>query len=463
MGYDYDIAVIGGGPGGYVAAIQAAQRGKKVCIMEREHFGGTCLNVGCIPTKALIQGANTYDQVRSAQRFGITGVDPARVSVDMEKLQQWKGGVVKQLVSGIHSLLLGNKVKIFHGEAAFSDPHTLQVGADMVSAEHIIIATGSQGCIPSFITLEGDNRIVTSNELLSITQLPHSIAIIGGGVIGIEFAYLLNKLGVQVTVIELMDHILPMVDRDISDRAKTSLSKEGVTFHLGAKVQKVSSDHVFFQEDGATQEVAADMVLIAVGRKPYLDGLNVGAIGLEMEKGAIKTNEYLQTNIPNIFAIGDVNGKVMLAHTASSEAEVAVDYICGIKRPMNYHRIPSCVYLEPEIACIGLTEEQAREQYHGKIKVGTFPAYGNGRSLIAGNSTGIFKIILDSEYGEILGAHLYGVHVTEMIAEIALAMQAEATAEELIDTIHPHPTVCESLREAVLAAWTGSAIHNLGR
>lgn len=461
MSYDYEVAVIGGGPGGYVAAIKAAQQGKKTCIVEQEHYGGTCLNVGCIPTKALIKGANVYHQVCTAKRFGVEGIDGSKLSMNMEKLQGWKNGVVKQLVEGVKGLLAGNKVTILNGTASFVDEHTICVGDKQVSAEYIIVATGSQVAIPGFIAQEGENHIVTSNELLSITKLPESIAVIGGGVIGVEFAYLLNKLGVKVTVLELMDHILPMVDCQISDKAKARMAKDGVTFYLGAKVQKICNDHVFFEFEGETTDVSADMVLMAVGRKPNTEGLNAEAIGLEFEKPAIKADENLRTNIPHIFAIGDVNGKVMLAHTASSEGEVAVGCICGAEKAMNYQHIPSCIYLEPEIACVGLTEEQARAQYGDGIKVGVFPAFANGRSLVEGDADGLFKIILDSQYGEILGAHIYGSHVTEMIVEIAVAMQAEATAEDLIDTIHPHPTVSESLREAFLAAWTGKAIHYL--
>ena len=461
MNYDFDVAVIGGGPGGYVAAISAAQQGKKTCIVEQNSLGGTCLNVGCIPTKALIKGANVYQQVCNAQRFGVEGVDTAKVTINMEKLQSWKDGVVKQLVNGVKSLLGGNYVTIFNGSASFSDEHTLAVGDQTVSAEYIIIATGSKVAIPDFIAQEGENHIVTSNELLSISTLPQSIVIIGGGVIGVEFAYLLNKLGIKVTVLELMDHILPMVDREISEKAQIRMTRDGVTFHLGAKVQKICNNHVTFELEGKTHKVSADLVLMAVGRKPNTEGLNARAIGLEFDRAAIKSDDTLRTNLSHIFAIGDVNGKAMLAHTASVEAEVAVSCICGVEQRMDYRRIPSCIYLEPEIACVGLTEAQARTEYGEHVKVGTFPAYANGRSLVEGDSDGMFKIILDSQYGEILGAHFYGQHTTEMIAEIAAAMRAEATAEELISSIHPHPTVSESIREAVLAAWTGKAIHNL--
>lgn len=461
MIYDYDIAVIGGGPGGYVAAIKAAQRGKKTCIIESTYIGGTCLNVGCIPTKTLIRSANLLHEVKESAKFGITGVAANQIGVDMKAVQTRKEGVVKQLTQGVKSLLTANGAKIITGSARFIDEHTISIGGNQITAQYFIIATGSTSVMPSFITLEGANHILTSTEMLSLNALPQTIAIIGGGVIGVEFAYLLHNMGVKVTVIELMEHILPMVDHEISDRAKKRLSKDGVVFHLGARVEKICDDAVHFTVGAESKSVKADMVFMAVGRAPYTEGLDAGKIGIAFERNAIKVDAQLRTNIPHIFAIGDVNGKVMLAHTASAEAETVVDCICGNEKSMRYDRIPSCIYLEPEIACIGLTEAQAREQYGDRIQVGKFPAIASGKALVEGDTDGMYKMILHGEYGEILGAHFYGPHATEMIAEIALAMQTEATADEIIDTIHPHPTVSEMIRETVLAAWTGKAIHNL--
>lgn len=459
MSHDYEVAVIGAGPGGYVAAIKAAQAGKKTCIVEGSHFGGTCLNIGCIPTKALIKGANVLSEVRDAAKFGVEGVVPEKISMNMKKLQIRKDGVVKQLVQGVAGLLRANRVAVVNGTASFVDEHTIEVAGKPITADTFVIATGSKVLIPDFIVQEGTNRIATSDELLSIEELPKSIVIIGGGVIGVEFAYLFNKLGVQVTIVELMDRILPMVDREISEQAMGGLEKNGVTFYLGARVRKVCDNHVFFEHEGRVKDAAADMVLMAVGRTPNTEGLGAEKIGLKFEKNAIKTDGSLRTNIPNIYAIGDVNGKVMLAHTASGEAEVAVDCICGYPREMNYQRIPSCIYLEPEIACVGLTEDQAREKYGDTIKVGRFPLRANGKNLVEGGGDGMFKLIVDAQYGEILGAHLYGPHVTEMISEIVMAMQAEATAEELVHTVHPHPTVSEAMGEAALSAWIGKAVH----
>ena len=455
--YEYDIMVIGGGPGGYVAAIAAAKEGKKVCLAERANLGGVCLNEGCIPTKTLIKTANVLHEIKEAASFGIEGVNPAAVFVSMQKMQERKKGVVSKLVGGVKALLRGNKVTILEGTAKFTDAHTVVVAGKNVTFEYAIIATGSEVMIPSFIKQEGKNTILTSREILNIDTVPASIAIIGGGVIGIEFAYLFNKLGSKVTVLELMENILPMVDEEVSGMAQKRLAKDGVAFHMGARVHTVKDNAVLFEKGGKQESVKADYVLMAVGRVPNSEGLGAKEIGIEYEKAAIKTDGSLRTNVPNIYAIGDVNGKVMLAHTASHEGIVAVGAICGKPGHMDYAKIPSCIYLEPEIACIGMTEKQAKEQ--GKqVKIGKFPMAANGKSLSEGDTDGMVKVIVDAELGEILGVHLYGKHVTDMIAELSVAMTLEATAEEIIHSIHPHPTVSESLPEAFMAAY-GKAIH----
>lgn len=455
--YEYDITVIGGGPGGYVAAIKAAKDGKKVCIIEGNSFGGTCLNVGCIPTKTLIKTANIFHEIKEAEKFAIEGVDTSKAAVSMPKLQQRKTAVVNQLVGGVKGLLKGNKVTIIDGKGSFVDAHTIAVGDKKVTTEYVIVATGSEVLIPGFIAQEGKNNLITSTEALDLDHVPASIAIIGGGVIGVEFAFLLNKLGSKVTVLELLDHILPMVDEEVSAMAQKRMEKDGVKFVLTAKVKSVRDNVVYYELDGKEESVAADTILMAVGRAPLTAGLNTEAVGLEFDRRAIKTDANLRTNVPNIYAVGDVNGKVMLAHTASHEGIVAVDNICGGEMEMDYAKIPSCIYLEPEIACIGLTEKQAKEKGY-KLKIGKFPMAANGKALIEGDTDGIVKVILDAELGEILGVHLYGKHTTDMIAEIAVAMVNELTADEIIHTIHPHPTVSESLPEAFMAAY-GKAIH----
>ena len=459
--YDYEVTVIGAGPGGYETAIKSAQLGKKTCIIESTYFGGTCLNVGCIPTKALIKTADVLSEIKEASAFAIEGIDPTKVTVDMKKLQARKATVVKTLVNGVRLLLRGNKVTVVEGHASFVDPHTVSVGDKQITSETFIIATGSSVFMPPFITLEGNNNILTSTEALDLDHVSRSVAVIGGGVIGVEFAYLLNKLGSKVTVLELVDHILPMVDPEVSALAQKRMAKEGVTFHLGAKVSKVKDNTVYYELGGQECQVQADMVLMAVGRVPNTEGLNAQGIGLEFDRKAIKTDLHLRTNLPNIYAIGDVNGKVMLAHTASHEGMVALEDLCGHSVEMNYDRIPSCIYLDPEIACIGLTEAQAREKYGDAVKVGRFNMAANGKSLVEGDTDGLFKVIVEGETGEILGVHLYGKHVTDMIGEVSAAMTAEATAEELIHAVHPHPTINEALGETFMAAWNGKAINSL--
>jgi dihydrolipoamide dehydrogenase len=457
--YEFDILVIGGGPGGYVAAIKAAGEGKKVCIAERAHFGGVCLNEGCIPTKTLIKTANMLHEIKEAAAFGIEGVDPASVSVSMEKLQKRKKSVVQTLVGGVKGLLRGNGVTVVEGSAAFVDAHTADIAGKKVTFDYGIIATGSNVLMPSFIKREGKNRILTSREALDIDTVPASVAIIGGGVIGVEFAYLFNRLGSKVTVIELLENILPMVDEEVSGLAGKRLKKDGVAFHLGAKVHTIKDNAVLFEKGGRQESVKADCVLMAVGRVANTEGLGAGEIGIAFEKAAIRTDAALRTNIPNIYAIGDVNGKVMLAHTASHEGLVAVDAICGRPARMDYGKIPSCIYLDPEIACIGLTEKQAKKEGR-QVKIGKFPMAANGKSLVEGDTDGIMKVVVDAELGEILGVHLYGKHVTDTIGEMSVAMALEATAEEIIHAVHPHPTVSEALPEAFMAA-CGKAIHRL--
>ena len=457
----YDVVVIGAGPGGYETAIKAAQCGKKTCIIEGAGFGGTCLNVGCIPTKALIQTADVYHKVKDAARFAVTGVEADKIAVDMAALQARKKAVVKTLVNGVKGLLRGNKVTVVEGMASFADTHTLSVDGRSITGANIIIATGSSVFMPPFLALEGENHLLTSTEALDLDQVPASVTVIGGGVIGVEFAYLLNRLGSKVTVLELMDHILPMVDIEVSRLAEKRMTKDGILFRLGAKVSRVKDDTVYYEFGGQNCQVKSDMVLMAVGRVPNTQGLNAEGIGIEFDRKAIRTDAHMRTNIPHIYAIGDVNGKVMLAHTASHEGMVAVADICGQGEEMRYDRIPSCVYLEPEIACIGLTEAQAREKYGDGLKIGRFNMAANGKSLIAGDTDGLFKVIVAADTGEILGAHLYGQHVTDMIGEISAAMAAEGTAEELIHAIHPHPTVNEALGEAFMAAWNGRAINSL--
>ncbi len=454
--YDYDIAVIGGGPGGYVAAIKGAQLGKKVVIAEKEHFGGTCLNVGCIPTKALLRSAEALKEVKESAAFGVIDLDVSEAKLDMVKVQERKKKVVGQLVGGVQGLLGKNGVTIKNGEAVLKDAHTLEVGGETVTAENVIIATGSVSKgLP--IEISDKMNVMTSTEALDLDKAPESIAIIGGGVIGIEFAYLLSSIGTKVTVVEFLDRILPMVDEEITQQVTAHLQEQGVTIHTSAKVTEITDDGVKFEKDGAEDEVKVETVLMSVGRAPRLDGIDTEALGIKTERGAIVTDSRLQTSVPGVYAIGDVNGRIMLAHTASAEGIVAVSNICGKKAEMDYDKIPSAIYIQPEIASIGLTEAQAKEKY-GKVNLGRFPMLANGKAKIQGEERGLVKVIAEPKYGEIVGVHLYCVHATDMIAEAAAAMKLESTAEELAATVHPHPTVSEVVMEAMEAVG-GKAIH----
>ncbi|MHC1719258.1 MAG: dihydrolipoyl dehydrogenase [Clostridiaceae bacterium] len=460
MKFDYDIVVIGAGPGGYEAAIKAAQLGKNVCIVENKYFGGTCLNVGCIPTKALIKTANILECIKTADKYAIEGLDVGTVKVSMEKLQKRKNAIVTQLVNGVKWLLKGNKVAMVEGTASFVDNHTIAVGDNKITSEYFIIATGSTTFMAPFIAREGKTNIITSTEALNLDYIPERVAVIGGGVIGIEFAYLLSKLGSKVCVLELMDKILPMVDEEVSKMAQKRLAKGGIKFHLGANVKKVSDNKVIYELNNEEQSVEADLVIMAVGRSANTEGLNAEGIGIEFDRKAIKTDLSMRTNIPNIYAAGDVNGKVQLAHTASHEGIVAVENICGENRTIAYDRIPSCIYIEPEISCIGLTEAAAKEKYNN-VRIGKFPMAANGKALVEGETDGIVKVIIDGDSNKILGAHIYGNHTTDMIGEISVAMALGATAEDVINSIHPHPTVSEAIPEAFMSAVYGKAINYL--
>jgi dihydrolipoamide dehydrogenase len=454
--YDFDVIVIGGGPGGYVAAIKAAQSGKKTCIIEREHFGGVCLNEGCIPTKALLRSAESLKAVKESSKFGVTDIETANAKLDMKKVQKRKTQVISQLVGGVEGLLRGNKVTAVNGTGSFVDKNTVSVGDKKYTAENIIIASGSNvKTLP--IKISEKANILTSKEALNLDYIPKDIAIIGGGVIGIEFAYFLNSIGTKVTVIEFLDRILTMVDKEITDIVTKSLIKAGITIHTSSQVKEIKDSSILFEKSGKTEEIFVDRVLMAVGRTANTEGLNLEAAGVKTTRGAVETNLKLETNVPNIYAIGDVNGKVMLAHTASAEGIIAVENICGHNKEMDYGKIPSAIYIQPEIAGVGLTEEQAKEKYKN-IKVGTFPLFANGKAKVAGEEEGIVKVIIDGKLGEILGVHMYCIHATDMISEVVVAMNSEATAEEMISTIHPHPTVSEAIHEAFHAA-ADKAIH----
>lgn len=456
----YDIAVIGGGPGGYTAAIYAAKKGKNVVLIEKKKLGGTCLNVGCIPTKALIHSASLFNEIKEAENFGIKVTDS---EIDWMKVQKNKDDIVYNLTNGVKGLLKQNKVKIINGKAQLIDTNTIKISEQNniteIKAKNIIIATGSEPIIPNIPgrDIEG---IITSTEALSLDQIPKKLVVIGGGVIGAEMGYIYNSIGSKVTIIEMQSKILGRMDNECSELVRKQLENDGININTNSKVisfEKADNEIVVkYELNEKIESIRADKVLISIGRKPLLNGIE--NIGLTIDRKGIVIDEYLKTNKNNIYAIGDVTGKIQLAHVASHQGITAVRNILGEKEKMKYDIVPSCIYTNPEMASVGLTEEEAREKYANNMKVSVFPFSYNGKSLTLGNRKGFFKIITEDKYNQIIGIHIVGPSATEMIAEAVLAMKLECTAEEIANTIHAHPTLSEALMEGA-AGINNEAVH----
>lgn len=457
------IVVIGGGPGGYVAAIRAAQLGARVTLVEKKHLGGTCLNVGCIPTKALLHSA---EFARSAREGAAFGVHTTLERVEWPQVLAYKDSVVKTLVKGVEGLLRGGKVTVVDGMARFIKPKTVEIrkadgSCELLEADRFIIATGSVPVMPPIEGLRESRCVVDSTGALNMETLPTSMAIIGGGVIGIEMAFALNALGCRVTIVEALPALAPTVDQEMAALLAKSMEKQGIELRLNSKVMGIvdgeESAKVRISSNGGDSELEAEKVLCAVGRRPYIDDLTCEEGGIRTEKGRILVDDCLETSVPGVYAIGDCTGQGMLAHTASAMGEIAAENAMGEKNAYRPNCVPSGIYGFPELAGVGLTEEQAREKkipYH----VGRFPLVGNGRALIANGGEGMVKVLIGDELDEILGVHILAPNAMEMIGEAAVAIQMEATDRELIETIHSHPTVTEAIREAVLSA-QGRAIH----
>lgn len=461
------LVVIGGGPGGYVAAIRGAQLGAEVTLIEKEKLGGTCLNIGCIPTKVLLHSSELLNEIKEARTLGIEVNN--EVKINWTQLQNRKNTVVNTLVSGVSSLLEHNKVKVINGTAAFEGKSSIKVTKDQGESENIqfdnvIISSGSVPFIPPIEGRELEG-VINSTGALSLDSIPRSMVIIGGGVIGIEFANIFNSLGCKVTVIEMLPYILPPVDREISEILKEKLKKDGIDIYNNCKVTKIENNNenlnVSFEEDNDKLNIEAQKVLIAVGRRANISNLNLESTGVYIEKGCIWVNDNMETNIKGIYAIGDCTGKNMLAHVASDQGIIAVENIMGKNKKMDYKTVPACVYTKPELASVGLTEEQAKQK-GVDYKVGKFPLIYNGKSLIMNDTEGFIKIIVDKKYKEILGVHILGPRATDLITEAALALRLEATLEEIITTVHAHPTIGEAMKEAALAV-NKEAIHMVNK
>ena len=450
------LLIIGAGPGGYVAAIRAAQLGLEPVVIERGFVGGTCLNRGCIPTKALISAAETFNLILGAEAFGIT----ANAEFDWTKVNEHAKNAASKNRMGIAYLFKKNNVRLVQAEAKFTSPHTVKAGETEFDAENIIIATGS--VVRDFPNFSIDNKkIISSDQALFQAKLPKSLAIIGGGVIGVELGFVYRTFGVEVTIIEAMNSIIPMEDADISKELTKEFKKKKIKIITGTSVEKAE-----VKEEGVTLTLAngnvveAEQVLSCVGRSPNTANLNLEAAGITPDRrGFIPVDEFCRTNVPGIYAVGDVIFTPMLAHTAEHEGILAVEQIAGMKdlKPINYLYNPACIYCTPSIASMGLKEAQAAEKGL-KFKVGKFPFSANGKAVAANHTTGFVKVIIDEETHKILGVHIIGNGATDLISEFIPAMNAGLTAEEIVESIHPHPTLSEASLEALLGA-LGRAIH----
>jgi dihydrolipoamide dehydrogenase len=460
----FDLIVVGGGPGGYVAAIRAAQLGMKTALVEREQLGGICLNWGCIPTKALLRSSEIYHLLHRLDEFGFSAKD---IRFDAGKVVARSRAVAKQLSNGVGYLLRKNKVIVFDGHGRVVGKGRLAVEKDgkpaaEITAAHIVLATGARArALPG---LEPDSaRVWTYKEAMVPTAIPKSLLVVGSGAIGIEFASFYHDMGAEVTVVEVLDRVLPVEDEEISAFARKSFEKQGIKIHTGATVAALERDgeNVTARIEGGGQgdELTVERVILAVGIVGNVEGIGLENTGVTVEKTHVVVDEWLRTGEPGIYAIGDLVGPPWLAHKASHEGVICVERIAGVNdvHPLDLHNIPACTYCRPQVASVGLTERGAREAGH-EVKIGHFPFIGNGKAIALGEPEGMIKTVFDGKTGELLGAHMIGAEVTELIQGYTIAKTLETTETELIRTIFPHPTISETMHEAVLDAF-GRVIH----
>ncbi len=478
MANSYDVIIIGSGPGGYIAAIRASQLGLKVAIIEREHMGGICLNWGCIPTKALLRSAEIYDHMVHAKDYGLKA---EKFSSDIEAVVKRSRGVTAQMAAGIGFLMKKNKVDVIWGEAKITGKGEIKVEATKKTivqpqntipkgilpigtykAKNIIIATGARPRVLPGIEPDGD-KIWTYFDAMKPKSMPKSILVMGSGAIGIEFASFYRSMGVEVTVVELLSNVMPVEDEEISKLAKKRFEKRGMRILTDTKVIKIEKTksgiiaHVELK-NGKVEKIAAEKLISAVGVQCNIENLGLEKLGVKIERGAIVADAHGRTNIAGIFAIGDVAGPPMLAHKAEHEAVICVETIAGQKvHGLDRGKIPGCTYCDPQVASVGLTEKQVKEQGR-RVKIGRFPFIGNGKAVALGEPDGLVKTIFDAKTGELLGAHMIGAEVTELIQGFVIAMNLETTEEELMHTIFPHPTLSETMKESVLDAY-GKALN----
>ena len=460
---EYDVAVIGGGPGGYVAAIRAGQLGLKSCVIERDALGGVCLNWGCIPSKALLKNAEILSYIHRADQFGLHFDNfRADYSVAVARSRQ----VVDRMTRGIGFLLRKNNVDHIAGQATIASPTAIDVAGaagqtSRVSARNIIVATGARPRSIPPLPVDGQ-RIITSREAIVADDVPDSIAIVGGGAIGVEFAYVYRMYGAKVTIIELLPRLVPNEDEEISQQLERAFGREGIELRTGAGVTAASADAtgvtLTIDKDGATETLRYDKVLVAIGVQPNTESLGLETVGVDTDRGYINIDDRMATNVPGIYAVGDVTGKLALAHVASAQGVTAVEAIAGEEtQPLDYTMMPRATYCHPQVASMGLTEAQAREQGYD-VKIGRFNVQASGKAVAMGENDGLVKLVIDAKYGELLGGHLCGPEVTELLGELSMTKLLEGTTLELGWAVHAHPTISEMVHEAALDA-EGRVLH----
>ena len=464
---EYDVIVIGSGPGGYVGAIRCAQLGLKTAIIEKYNvLGGTCLNVGCIPSKALLDSSEHYHN--AAHSFAMHGIETGTLKVNMQQMIQRKNEVVEQTNKGVEFLMKKNKIDVFTGTGSFVDPHTVNIANGdenrQITGKNIIIATGSKPIVPEIFNYD-KKRVITSTEALHIDDVPKKMVVIGGGVIGLELGSVFARLGTSIDVIEFQDRILPTMDGDCSKELMRSLKKLGMNFYLGHSVTGVkatkTSSTVTVRKNGSEEsfDIKADYCLVAIGRKPYTRGLSLEKAGITTdERGRVAVNEHLQTNHSHIYAIGDVVRGAMLAHKAEEEGVLVAEYIAGGKPHIDYNLIPGIVYTWPEVASVGKTEEELKQSGIA-YKSGKFPFKALGRARASNDLDGLVKVLADAKTDEILGVHMIGPRVADIIMEAVALMEFRASAEDMSRICHPHPTFTEAVKEAALGATANRSIH----